>query len=206
MKVKICGITNLEDAGMAAACGAWALGFVFYEKSPRSISARAAARIISGLPSSVLPVGVFVNATLEQLRKTAARTGIRAYQLHGDEKPALCAKLDLPVIRAVRPRRESDLSSLSAYPPLLGFLVDAAVKGVPGGTGKLADWGLAREAKEFGRIILSGGLTRDNVRAAIKAVKPFAVDLSSGVEASPGKKSPEKLKLFFEAIQGAPSA
>lgn len=206
MKVKICGITNLEDATMAASCGAWALGFVFWEKSPRAISPGDAAGIISRLPASVLPVGVFVDATLEQLKETAARTGIRAYQLHGDEKPALCGELDLPVIRAVRPVRSSDLAPLRAYPPLFGFLVDAAVKGMPGGTGKLADWGLAREAKAFGRIILSGGLTRENIRAAIEAVKPFAVDLSSGVEAAPGKKSPEKLKLFFEAIQEAPSA
>ena len=198
MKVKICGITNLEDAQLAADCGAWALGFVFWNRSPRSISCAAAAKIISKLPPSILPVGVFVNANREQLASAAARTGIRACQLHGRATPSLCGKLALPVIRAVSPRGASDIASLSDYPTLFGFLIDASVKGAHGGTGKLADWDLALRAKKFGRVILAGGLTPYNIKAAVGAVKPFAVDLSSGVEARPGKKSPEALKLFFK--------
>ncbi|HOW89514.1 MAG TPA: phosphoribosylanthranilate isomerase, partial [Elusimicrobiales bacterium] len=187
MKVKICGITDQRDAELAAELGAWALGFVFWEGSPRAVSPRKAAAIIARLPASVLPVGVFVDATIEQLRRTASETGIRAYQLHGRAAPAAFGRLDLPVIRAVRPRRPSDLDRLSSYPPLFGFLVDAAVRGARGGTGRLADWGLARAAKQFGRVFLAGGLDAGNIREAVRSVRPFAVDLSSGVEARPGR-------------------
>lgn len=191
---KICGITNREDALCAVKCGADALGFIFYEKSPRYVAPEKAAEIICDLPPFVTPVGVFVNAPhIDAIVKLA---GLRAIQLHGDEPPEACLGHDVPVIRTLRVGNEFDALALRSH-PVRTFLLDTARTGSYGGTGETFDWAKAREAKNYGRIILSGGLNPDNVREAIEQVAPYAVDTSSGVEAEPGKKDHKKVRDFL---------
>ena len=191
---KICGITNREDALCAVKCGADALGFIFYEKSPRYVAPEKAAEIICDLPPFVTPVGVFVNAP--HIAATVKLAGLRAIQLHGDEPPEACLGHDVPVIRALHVGNEFDALALRSY-PVHTFLLDTARAGSYGGTGETFDWAKAREAKNYGRIILSGGLNPDNVREAIEQVAPYAVDTSSGVEAEPGKKDHKKVRDFL---------
>jgi phosphoribosylanthranilate isomerase len=207
MRVKICGLTRAEDAALAQELGAWALGFVFYPQSKRHIDAGQAATIIQSLPKPVLAIGVFVNQTDEALA-IAKQAHLGGVQLHGDETPEDCKKVKQNfsglVIKAFRPETENDLSAIHSYKGTVDYiLLDAAAPGQWGGSGKTTDWALAAKAATFGiPLILAGGLTAENIRAADRQVKPFALDLSSGVEISPGIKDTGKLKGLFKAIQG----
>lgn len=199
-KVKICGITNRDDALMAAELGADALGFVFYRASPRYVLPERAREIIERLPPFVTTVGVFVNEKKETVEEVIETSGIEAVQLHGEESPAYCASLrGVKVIKAFRVRDEFHPERLGHY-EVDAYLLDAYQKGLYGGTGKTFSWEMARRGKEYGRIILAGGLTPENVRQAVEAVQPYAVDVSSSVEQSPGVKDREQVRAFLEAV------
>jgi phosphoribosylanthranilate isomerase len=201
VRVKICGITNPEDAWLAADLGAQALGFIFYPKSPRSIKPEAARDIIKILPPLVLSVGVFVDEEAGVVREVAATVGLDWVQVHGQESPQYCRALKRRVIKGFRVQDESSLDILPNYRDAVqAFLLDTYRPGTPGGTGETFDWGLARKARDYGPVILAGGLTAANVGQAITVAQPAAVDVASGVEAAPGVKDPEKLRAFFEAV------
>jgi phosphoribosylanthranilate isomerase len=200
MKVKICGITREEDARLAVRAGADALGFVFVKTSKRWIPPERAAAIITDLPSQVLPVGVFVNTPGEEIRRLMDVTGIRLVQLHGDETPQEASDLGAPVWKAFRVGPAFDATALAAY-NVDGYLLDTMVDGMMGGTGKTFNWQIAVGAKQYGPVILSGGITPDNVQQAIREVSPYAIDVSSGVEASPGRKDPARIARLFDAIR-----
>ena len=202
VRVKICGITNRADALCAVENGADALGFIFYARSPRYIPPERAAEIVRGLPPFATPVGVFVNEARERIDAILKLAGLRAVQLHGDEPPEACLGYSVPVIRAFRVGAGFDAAALRAC-PADAFLLDTAKAGLYGGTGEAFDWALAREAASCGRIILAGGLTADNVAEAIRAVRPYAVDCGSGVEAEPGRKDHNKLAAFLCAARHA---
>lgn len=195
IRIKICGITNVEDALQAAACGADALGFVFYEKSPRCVSPEQAREIISGLPPLVTTVGLFVNEEPQTIRDTAAFCRLDRVQLHGDESPEDCLLPPLRVIKALRVRDAASLARTDDYPGDL--LLDAWSDQAYGGTGHSFDWQLACELAARRPIILAGGLNPDNVAEAVARLKPYAVDVSSGVELSPGRKDYEKVAEFI---------
>ena len=201
VKVKICGITNEEDALQAVAAGADALGFVFYDLSPRCIFYEAAEKIIKKLPPFVVPVGVFVNNPIQSINLAVERCGIQVVQLHGDETPEFCTGLPYKTVKAFRLRDISSLENIKNY-PVSGFLLDAYVPGTYGGTGLTCNWETARIAKQFGPVILAGGLHAGNVREAVETVQPYAIDVSSGVEASPGKKDHAKVKEFIKRAKG----
>ncbi len=204
IKVKICGITNAEDAKAAVEAGADALGFVFYRKSPRYAEAEQVKRIVAGLPPFVLPVGVFVNEDVKKVRDLMDGCGLALAQLHGDEDAAYCESLGRPVLKGIRLRDRGTLLALAEYKgraSVRGFVVDAFSEETYGGTGLVADWTLAAEAAQAARILLAGGLTPENVGEAIKSVKPYGVDVSSGVEASPGRKDPAKVEAFIHAAK-----
>ena len=204
VRIKICGITNLEDALLAADLGADALGFIFYPPSPRSVEQDAARAIIAQLPPLVTTVGVFVDEDAATVKELAARVGLDWLQLHGQETPEYCRSLGRRAIKAFRIRDVNSLAGLAAYQGVVqALLLDTYKKGQVGGTGETFNWDLAREAKKYGPIILAGGLTAANVAQAIAFVQPQAVDLASGVEAAPGKKDPEKLRAFFKAVNSA---
>jgi phosphoribosylanthranilate isomerase len=204
VRVKICGITNREDALLAVELGADALGFIFYPRSPRYLDPAAARAIIDVLPPFVTPVAVLVNESAATIADIMRRSGCRVAQLHGDEPPALLETLAWPVIKGLPVAAPADLVALDRYPAARALLLDTKVAGQYGGTGATFDWTLARDAKACGRpIILAGGLTPDNIADAIRVAHPHAVDLSSGVELSPGKKDPEKLRRLFAAINEA---
>jgi phosphoribosylanthranilate isomerase len=199
VKVKICGITNLEDALISVEYGGDALGFVFYEKSPRYIGPEDVASIIKELPPFVTTVGVFVNETVERINDIRRLSGIDVVQLHGDETPETCEAIGNKVIKAFRVsgQRPAVSGQLQRY-RVSAYLLDTYREGIPGGTGETFEWDLAIEAKKYGRIILAGGLTPDNVAEAVKKVRPYAVDVSSGVEERPGKKDLKKVRKFIE--------
>jgi phosphoribosylanthranilate isomerase len=200
VRVKICGITNLEDALLAAELGADALGFIFYAKSPRHITPEAAREIVAQLPPFVAAVGVFVDEAAAVVAELAAKIGLDWVQLHGQESPGYCRTLGHKVIKGFRIQDEDSLGQLADYRGAAqALLLDTYKKGQVGGTGEIFDWHLARKAKEYGPIILAGGLTADNVAQAIAAAGPAAVDAASGTEAAPGKKDPAKLRAFFKA-------
>ena len=201
VKVKICGITNIEDALCAADAGADALGFVFYAKSPRCITPEQAAEIIRALPPFILTVGLFVNAGPDFVNTTAEVCNLDRIQLHGEEAPPFCTRIARPVIKAFRVKDAASLEAMKDY-RVTGYLLDAYSPDAHGGTGLTFNWELARVAKRFGRIILAGGLTPDNVRWAIEATRPYAVDVSSGVESSPGRKDPDKVREFIQNAKG----
>lgn len=202
VRIKICGITNLEDALLAAELGADALGFIFYPKSPRAVSPEAAREIIRRLPPFVLTVGVFVDEEPARVQEIAAYAGLDWLQLHGAESPDSCRTVGRRVIKGFRVKGEESLALLEPYHGAVqAFLLDTYRPGTPGGTGETFDWELAHRAKEFGPIILAGGLIPDNVAEAIRTARPAAVDVASGVEAAPGKKDPDKLKTFMEAAR-----
>jgi phosphoribosylanthranilate isomerase len=196
-KVKICGITNIEDALLAVQAGADALGFVFFEKSPRFVEPEQAAAIIAGLPPLVQVVGLFVNAPLDLVNATADRCGLDLVQLHGEESPSYCDSVRRRVMKAFRVRGMESLATMADY-RVAGYLLDAYSPHSYGGTGERFDWDCAVSAKGYGPIILAGGLDPDNVAAAVAKVAPFAVDVSSGVESSPGHKDPEKVTNFIK--------
>ena len=198
VKVKICGITNLDDAMAAADFGADALGFVFFKKSPRYLSPANAKKIIKRLPPFISTVGVFVNENKKNIEKIVLQTGINIIQLHGDETPKAC-NLSKPVIKAIRVKSIETLGLVSKYKDKVAvFLLDTYTPEVFGGTGQVFNWDIAVEAKKFGRVILAGGLTPENIEKAVRLVHPYAVDVSSGVEAEKGKKDHLKMKLFIE--------
>ncbi len=203
VKVKICGITSIEDALTALEFGADALGFIFYAKSPRYVTPEAVKEITSALPPFVSTVGVFVDSPTEQINEVVRRAGINSVQLHGKESPEECAMAEgASVIKAFRVSGEDDIAGIGAYATndytVAAVLLDTFVEGTHGGTGKTFDWKLAIKAKKYGPLILSGGLGPDNVSEAIETVRPYAVDVSSGVESAPGTKEPEKVKRFIE--------
>jgi phosphoribosylanthranilate isomerase len=201
VRIKICGITNLEDARSAASLGAHALGFIFYTKSPRVVRPDAAREIIKNLPPLVMTVGVFVDEEAAVVRGVAETAGLDWVQLHGQESPEYCRTLGRRLIKGFRIKDASSLSLLPDYrDSVQTFLLDTYKAGTAGGTGETFDWALARQAGESGPIILAGGLNPANVAQAIKAARPAAVDVASGVEAAPGRKDPEKLRAFFKAV------
>ncbi len=202
VRVKICGITNLDDALAAVDSGADALGFVFFPGSPRYISYDLAASIIAQLPPFITTVGVFVNELRGNIESASALTGISAIQLHGDEPPSLCA-LSKPVIKAFRVKSLDSLDPLIDYQgKASAFLLDAYTPDVLGGSGTTFNWEIASYAKQFGRIILAGGLNPDNIAEAVRRVAPYGVDVSSGVESGKGKKDHMRMKTFIEHAKG----
>ncbi|HEX8149273.1 MAG TPA: phosphoribosylanthranilate isomerase [Pyrinomonadaceae bacterium] len=200
--VKVCGITNLEDALAALEAGADMLGFNFYARSPRYVSPPEALRIVERLPAGVSCVGVFVNESAPaEVERIAREAGLGAVQLHGDEPPEYCRSLGgLTTIKALRVGADFDVESAAAY-DTDAVLLDAYVPGARGGTGHTFDWALATLTRErVPRLFLAGGLNPDNAAAAVAAVRPYAVDVCSGVETSPGRKSPELMRRFVKAV------
>ena len=203
-KIKICGITNAPDALAAVEAGADALGFVFHRKSPRWVEAKVVKAIVSELPPFVLPVGVFVNEDVKVVRDLMDECGLALAQLHGDEPASYCELLARPVLKAIRLRDRGSFLALAEFQgraQVRGFVVDGFSEEAYGGTGRTTDWNLAAEAAKAARILLAGGLTPANVGEAIEKVRPYGVDVSSGVEVSPGKKDPEKIRAFVRAAR-----
>jgi len=199
--VKICGITLLEDALVAARLGADWLGFNFWPRSHRYLSPGSAAPIVAALPASVLPVGVLVDPSPAELVEAVRVSGVRAVQLHGDEPPALCAAAPVPVVKAIRIRDRRSLSALAAY-QVSAFLFDSASPGY-GGSGTSFDWSLAAEIGAFVPLWLAGGLTPENVAAAVQTVRPRGVDVASGVESAPGRKDAKLVEAFIRNAKSA---
>ncbi len=199
--VKICGITNAADGQTAAAAGADALGFVFCDGSPRHVSVETAASIICQLPPLVVKVGVFVNASEEFVVRAIRECGLDLLQFHGEESPDYCLQFGVMAMKAFRVRDAASLADLERF-PTDAWLLDAFTPGKTGGSGERFDWDLAVEARKRGRpIFLAGGLTPGNVAQAIEKVRPYGVDVSSGVEAAPGKKDPAKIRDFLKAAK-----
>lgn len=200
--VKICGITNVDDAMDAMELGADFLGFNFYPDSPRYLSPADAKKIILDIPQNIAKVGIFVNADAQQVVDLSLDLELDYLQFHGDETPEYCNSFGRPWWKVFRPQNEADLL------PMAGFLgdyimVDSFVEKAFGGTGVVSNWDLAVKAKKYGELILSGGLKPDNIEMALKAVKPFAVDVASGVEQSPGVKDRLKMEIFMAKVKGA---
>jgi phosphoribosylanthranilate isomerase len=217
MRVKICGLTNLEDAQVAAQAGADLLGFIFYEKSPRYVDARTVAQIVgavrnaprSPLPAPPLCVGVFVNPSLEQVVRTLDYCGLDLAQLHGEEAPDMLAALPGRAFKALRPRSAAEAAGeaerFARFGPRNGpdLLVDAYHPTLHGGAGQTGDWQLAAGLASQHRLLLAGGLTPDNVAQAIAQVHPWGVDVASGVETAPGRKNHERVQAFVTAARAA---
>jgi phosphoribosylanthranilate isomerase len=205
IRIKICGITNLADAKAATDAGANALGFNFYEKSLRRVVTADAAQIRSKLPKEVEAVGVFVNAKPADINSLRAFVRFDTAQLHGDETPDIVSRVasSVPVIKAFRVDSNLALAALDRYSDVFAFLLDGARAGQYGGTGQTTDWDFARRAAASRRIILSGGLKVENVAEAIRIVRPYGVDVASGVETKPGKKDHAKIKEFIEEVRRA---
>ncbi len=204
VKIKICGITNVEDAKVAVAAGADALGFVLYRNSPRFVEPAVVKRIVAGLPPFVLPVGVFVNEEPGLVRSLLDDCGLALAQLHGDETASYCQDLGRPVLKALRLKDRGTFLALAEFQGranVRGVLIDAFSNQAYGGTGQTVDWTLAQEAARSTSVVLAGGLTPVNVAEAISHVRPYGVDVSSGVELSPGKKDHDKVKAFIEAAR-----
>ena len=200
-KVKICGITNLADALAAVEAGADALGLNFYEKSPRHVSLKTAAEISKQLPPFLMRVGVFVNADEDLVTRAIGECGLSLLQFHGDEPPEFCTQFGLMSMKAFRIR---DAESLKQIPEFQtdAYLLDAYSPEARGGTGEKFNWDLAIEAQKFSKpIFLAGGLTPENVADAVRKVKPFGVDVASGVESAPGKKDTAKVRAFIDAVR-----
>ncbi len=201
VKVKICGITSVEDALHAVDAGADALGFVFHGASPRNVSPDQAAAIIRELPPFVQAVGLFVNSDGSMVNAVADQCRLDLVQLHGDETPEYCESIKRRVIKAFRVRDISSLDPIGNY-RVAGILLDAYSPAAYGGTGITFNWEIASDAVRLGHVILAGGLTPENVRRAVEMVEPFGVDVSGGVEQAPGKKDPEKIRRFIRAAKG----
>lgn len=202
VRVKICGITRVEDALAAAAAGADAIGLVFYAKSPRAVDIEQAREILAALPPFVTTVGLFVNAERSELERILASVPLDLLQFHGDESVQQCEAFGRPYIKALRVKAGDDIAAqVARYPSAQGILLDAYVEGVPGGTGEAFDWSLIPQALSK-PLILAGGLRPDNVADAVSRVRPYAVDVSGGVEASKGVKDVEKVGAFIRAARG----
>jgi phosphoribosylanthranilate isomerase len=199
IKIKICGITNIEDALLAVDLGADALGFVFYKESKRYIRPKEVHNIISELPPFIITVGVFVNQELDEIRNIKEEAGFDAFQLHGNESPDFCKNFRR-VIKAFRVGEDISLKEIESYPAQAILFDTYSTKGY-GGTGESFRWEILKGLNTSKRIILSGGLSPENVAKAIRIVNPYGVDVSSGVEDYPGKKNPEKLKKFIETVR-----
>jgi len=213
-RIKICGITRLDDAELAVELGAWAIGMIFYEPSPRRCSLDEARAISAALRRRTELCGVFVNAALDDIVHVADELGLRLVQLHGDEGPSFCAEVarrsGARIIKAVQVSGAGDVQDLERF-HVDYHLVDAraaapGAAGLRGGTGETFDWSLLAHRHSHVPLILSGGLTADNVAAAIEATRPFAIDSASGTEAAPGRKDPERLRALFAAVGPQPTA
>jgi len=203
VKVKICGLTSPADAIAAAEAGADMIGLMFYEKSPRHIPMDRAAQIARAVPPHVVKVGVFVNAPAELVMDAIRECGLGLLQFHGDESPAFCTRFGIMSLKAFRIRDAESLKVLPDY-PTDAWLLDAYVDSGLGGTGERFNWDLAIEAKKLGKpIFLAGGLTPENIAEAVRTVRPYAVDVSSGVESAPGIKDPAKVRQFIAAARSA---
>jgi len=206
-RVKICGITNVEDARVACEAGVDAIGLNFYQRSPRALSVQKPVELRASIPSGVQVFGVFVNAEADEVMEIFRAVRLDAVQLHGDESPTTVAKLagTAPVFKALRVGPDFSAATLENYPDVSGFLFDTAdaMPGQYGGTGRLADWGVAQQAARGHRVILAGGLNAENVAAAILQVRPYGVDVASGVEASPGAKDHAQLREFVRETRRA---
>jgi phosphoribosylanthranilate isomerase len=213
-RIKFCGLKSLPDAQLAVQLGAWAIGLIFWPQSPRRCALEEAVEIAAALKRQVEIVGVFVNPTLDEVARTADAVGLTMLQLHGEEGPVFCAeaarRTGCKVIKAARVRSGADIQALSSFHTDY-HLLDSYIAGVPGGTGETFAWEIARGESIPARpphtarvpVILSGGLNPDNVADAIAAVRPFAVDVASGVEQRPGRKDPARLQAFAEAVRAA---
>ena len=200
MKVKICGITNIGDALYAAELGAAALGFIFVKSSLRYIVPNFARKIIQELPPFVVPVGVFADMEYNDILEIIDQTGIGCIQLHGEETPKRLAKYPVPVYKSFRVDSSFNPEILRRYKGS-AYLLDTKISSELGGTGQTFNWEIAVKAKEYGRIILAGGLKPENIIEAVRIVQPYAVDVNSGVEESPGKKDHSKLRLLFDLLK-----
>ena len=200
VKVKVCGMTQLKDAAFAVQQGADAVGFIFYKKSPRSVTMKTARDIILKLPPLVDTVGVFVNESVDRINKIVNYCGLDLVQLHGEESPAFCKKIQRRVIKAFRVKDLQSVKQLEKY-SVSGYLLDTFSDNVHGGTGKTFDWNLALPANKIGPVILAGGLTARNILQAIRQARPYGVDVCSGVEKLPGIKDPEKVRAFLKNIR-----
>ena len=200
VRVKVCGVTRVEDAHLAADLGAVAVGFVFWPASPRFIDVERARAIVRALPPFVIPVGVFVDQPQVEVNAVADKVGLGAVQLHGNETPEYCDGIDRRVIRAIGLRESMDVKLVEAWPSSVTLLLDAYDPEKRGGTGRPVNWTVAAGIASLRPTILSGGLRSENVGDAIATVRPYAIDVSSGVEAQPGVKDPQRLRAFFEAV------
>lgn len=200
LRVKICGIRRMEDAVLAADLGAWGLGFVFWPGSPRFIDPFRAKKICASLPPWVVPVGVFVDQPDDYVSAVASLVQLGAVQLHGNESLETVERLPHRVIKAVAVTENFDETTVDRFPRRAGVLLDAHDPNRRGGTGKTIDWTRAAAAARRRKVLLAGGLCPENVRAAVEAVRPFGIDVSSGVEASPGVKDHDRMRALFAAV------
>ena len=204
VRVKICGIRRPEDAAAAIAAGASALGFNFVPGTPRYISSREAARIVAAVPEPIWRVGVFVDEPAGRVLEIAAETGISVLQFHGSESPGYWNQFgSFRRVKAFKVSKDFQPEALAQYPGAEAFLLDGSFPGLHGGTGQTFDWSLAIRSKAFGRIIVAGGLNPENVGEAVRRVRPWAVDVSSGVESEPGKKDARLIARFIAAVRAA---
>jgi len=201
VEVKICGLTTRDDAVRCASLGADAIGLNFWPQSPRHTDIDTAQRIVEALGDRVETVGVFVDFDLSQIREILQKTGISWAQMHGDEPPELVAALLPQAYKAIGVKDGSAIELARRYPGE-HLLLDASVPGMPGGTGRTFDWSIASEVAKERKLTLAGGLTPENVAEAVRIVRPFRVDVASGVESAPGRKDPEKVAAFIEAAKG----
>jgi phosphoribosylanthranilate isomerase len=199
LKVKICGVTRLEDALAAVRLGADAIGFNFWPRSKRYLPPADARAIVRRLPTFVSAVGVFVDPTRDEVRKAADAAGIVLAQLHGDETPELCLEMPLPVLKAIRVGDARSLLQIASY-EVRGFVLDTPSPGY-GGSGRVFDWSLVADVAREMPVVLAGGLTPENVAEAVRTVRPWAVDVASGVESAPGVKDEQKMRRFIEAAK-----
>ena len=199
-RVKFCGLRHKDDVAAAVALGVDAFGFVFYEPSSRCVAPEDAATLTRAVPAFLTRVGLFVNENAETIKRIFEIARLNLIQYHGEESPEFCDSVGLPYIKAFRVQQDMDIrGAIDRYPNASGFLLDAYVKGQPGGTGERFDWGLI--PRSYAPIILAGGLTPDNAKDAIEQVAPWALDVSGGIESKPGRKDPDKMARFMDACR-----
>jgi phosphoribosylanthranilate isomerase len=202
--VKICGVTSVDDALFSIAAGADSIGLNFWARSPRCVGTKLARSIVEALPEHVITVGVFVNASQDEIAALQGEVGFRCVQLHGDEGPEVLARFLPHAYKALRVRGEAVIDEVARFPGE-HVLLDAYVPGEPGGTGATFDWRIAERVARMRKLTLAGGLTPDNVAEAVAAVRPFCVDVASGVERAPGKKDEAKVRAFIQRAKGLQS-